>query len=51
MPTTLAELGAKPEDFPAMIAHRSEKPNGFPIGNFAKIDPNDMMSILHIAAW
>ena len=32
-----------------MTAHRAEKPNGFPFGNFVKINPEDMTSILHLA--
>ena len=49
MPGTLSEIGAKAEDIPAMTAHRSEKPNGFPFGNFVKISPEDMTAILHLA--
>ena len=48
MPTTLAEVGAKEEDIPAMVAHRAEKPNGFPYGGFVKIGPDEMTSILHL---
>ena len=48
MPTTLAEVGGKAEDIPAMIAHRAEKPNGFPCGNFVKISPEGMQAILHL---
>lgn len=50
MPVTLAEIGAKEEDIPAMVAHRAEKPNGFPFGGFVKIQPADMEAILHLAA-
>lgn len=50
MPTTLAELGAKPEDIPALIAHRARKPNGFPFGGFVKLQPADMEAILTLAA-
>lgn len=50
MPTTLAEIGAKAEDIPAMAAHRAEKPNGFPFGNFVKIGPEEMQAILRLAA-
>ena len=42
MPTTLEEIGAKAEDIPAMVAHRAEKPAGFPFGGFVKIQPADM---------
>jgi hypothetical protein len=48
MPTTLTEIGAKAEDFPAMAAHRAEKPNGFPFGNFVKIGPEEMQAILRL---
>lgn len=48
MPTTFAEVGGKEEDIPAMIAHRAEKPNGFPFGGFVKIGPADMQAILHL---
>lgn len=50
MPTTFAEIGAKAEDIPAMTAHRAEKPNGFPFGNFVKIGPDEMQAILRLAA-
>ena len=49
MPTTLAEIGARDEDIPAMAAHRAEKPNGFPFGGFVKIGPDEMQAILHLA--
>lgn len=49
MPVTLKELGAKAEDIPAMIAHRAEKPEGFPFGSFVKIGPEEMASVLHLA--
>ena len=29
-----------------MVAHRGEKPNGFPFGGFVKIYPADMEAIL-----
>ena len=48
MPTTLAEIGAKEEDIPAMVAHRAEKPNGFPFGGFVKIGPDQMTDILNL---
>ncbi|MDO4314421.1 MAG: iron-containing alcohol dehydrogenase, partial [Oscillospiraceae bacterium] len=50
MPTTLAEIGAKTEDIPAMAAHRAEKPGGFPFGGFVKIGPEEMQAILRLAA-
>lgn len=50
MPITFDELGAHSEDIPRMVAHRAEKPNGFPFGNFVKIHPQDMEAILHLAA-
>lgn len=50
MPTSFAELGASPEDIPAMVAHRAEKPNGFPFGGFEKIGPDEMTAILRLAA-
>ena len=47
MPTTLKEIeGAKAEDIPKMVAHRKEKPNGFPFGGFVKIGPEEMAEIL-----
>lgn len=46
MPAALEELGGKAEDIPAMVAHRSEKPNGFPFGGFVKIHEADMEAIL-----
>ena len=49
LPTTLGEIGAKAEDIPAMVAHRSERPNGFPFGNFVKINAEDMAAIYHLA--
>ena len=43
MPITFCqELGAEASDIPAMVAHRAEKPNGFPFGGFVKIRPADM---------
>lgn len=50
MPTTFTELGARAEDIPAMVAHRAEKPNGFPFGGFVKIGPDEMSAILQLAA-
>ena len=49
MPATLTEIGADPGDIPAMVAHRAEKPNGFPFGGFVKIGPTEMEAILHLA--
>ena len=46
MPAALEELGGKAEDIPAMVAHRAEKPNGFPFGGFVKIHKADMEAIL-----
>jgi hypothetical protein len=48
MPTTLAEIGAKEADIPAMVAHRGEKPGGFPFGGFVKIGPAEMEAILRL---
>ena len=50
MPITFEELGAKAEDIPKMVAHRAEKPNAFPFGNFVKIGPQEMADILYMAA-
>ena len=49
MPVTLAEVGTKAEDIPALVAHRGEKPGGFPFGGFVKIGPDEMAAILHLA--
>lgn len=49
MPATLSEVGAKAEDIPAMIAHRAEKPAGFPFGSFVTIGPEEMTAILRLA--
>ena len=40
MPATLSEVGGNEKDIPAIIAHRREKPNGFPFGGFVKIGPD-----------
>ena len=49
MPVSLQEVeGAKAEDIPAMVAHRSEKPNGFPFGGFMKIGPAEMEAVLRL---
>ncbi len=50
MPTTLSEVGGNPADIPAMVAHRSEKPGGFPFGNFVPVTPADMEAILRLTA-
>lgn len=50
MPTTLQEVGGKVADIPAMVAHRAEKPNGFPFGGFMKIGPESMETILRQTA-
>ena len=50
MPITFDELGAKAKDIPDMVAHRAEKPGGFPFGGFVKIQPADMEAILRLAA-
>ena len=50
MPTTFAEIGAKSEDIPAMVAHRGEKPGGFPFGGFVEIGPKEMEAVLRLAA-
>ena len=50
MPITFEELGAKAKDIPDMVAHRAEKPGGFPFGGFVKIQPADMEAILRLAA-
>ena len=48
MPVTFAEISAKAEDIPDMVAHRAQKPNGFPFGNFVKIQPDDMAEICRL---
>ena len=50
LPTSFAEINAKAEDIPAMVAHRAERPNGFPFGNFVKIGPDEMTAVMQIAA-
>ena len=50
MPTSFGEIGAKAEDIPAMVAHRAEKPGGFPFGGFVKIGPEEMTAVLKLAA-
>ena len=47
MPVTLAQLGAKAEDIPALLEHRRIK--GFPFGGYVKIGPEEMASILRLA--
>ena len=49
MPITFSQIGARVEDIPAMVAHRAEKPGGFPFGGFVSIGPKEMEEILHIA--
>ncbi len=48
MPITFAKIGACKDDIPAMVAHRSKKPNGFPFGNFVRIGPTEMEEILRL---
>ena len=50
MPITFDELGAKAKDIPDMVAHRAEKPGGFPFGGFVKIQEADMEAILRRCA-
>ncbi|MCI2057213.1 MAG: iron-containing alcohol dehydrogenase [Oscillibacter sp.] len=50
MPITFEEIGAHAEDIDRMVAHRAEKPSGFPFGNFVKIYEADMAEILRLAA-
>lgn len=50
MPLTLEELGAREEDIPAMVAHRGEKPGGFPFGGFVPIGRQEMEDILRLSA-
>lgn len=50
MPATLEEVGGRAEDISAMVAHRFEKPNGFPFGGFVKIQEADMEAILRRCA-
>jgi len=47
LPLTYEAVGGKVEDIPAMVAHRAEKPNGFPFGGFVKIRPEEMEELLH----
>jgi len=48
LPVKLADVGATAEDIPAMVAHRAERPNGFPFGGFVKIGPEEMAEILQL---
>lgn len=50
MPTSFAQIGARAEDIPDMVAHRAEKPNGFPFGGFVKFMPEDMEAVYQLAA-
>ena len=50
MPTTFAEIGAKAEDIPALVAHRAKKPSAFPFGGLTPIHQEDMAAILRLAA-
>ena len=50
LPATLAELGGREADIPAMVEHRKQKPNGFPFGNFVKIGPEEMEAVLRLCA-
>lgn len=50
LPISFAEIGARAEDIPAMVAHRGQKPNGFPFGGFVPIHPEEMTAILQLAA-
>lgn len=50
MPIWFGDIeGAKVEDIPAMVAHRKEKPGGFPFGGFVKIGPEEMEAILRLS--
>lgn len=49
MPVTLAQLGADPADIPELIAHRSQRPNGFPFGKYVSIGSDGMEAILRLA--
>ena len=49
MPVTLAQLGADPADIPELIAHRSQRPSGFPFGKFVSIGSDGMEAILRLA--
>lgn len=47
MPEKLKDLDETLEKkIPAMVAHRAEKPQGFPFGAFVKIGPDEMEQIL-----
>ena len=48
LPVTFDELGAKESDIPAIVRHRSEKPNAFPFGGFVPIGAEEMESILRL---
>lgn len=49
LPTTLGELGVKEEDIPAIVEHRKGKVDAFPIGQFVKINAEEMDAILRLA--
>ncbi|MBE6996389.1 MAG: iron-containing alcohol dehydrogenase, partial [Ruminococcaceae bacterium] len=46
LPLTFEAVGGRVEDIPAMVAHRAEKPKGFPFGGFVKIGPEEMEELL-----
>lgn len=50
LPERLQDVGGRLEDIPAMIAHRKEKPNGFPFGGFMKFGPEEMEAVLRLSA-
>ena len=50
LPLTYEAVGGRVEDIPAMVAHRAEKPKGFPFGGFVKIGPEEMEELLHLIA-
>ncbi len=53
MPSTLRELGMDEGRFDTeveqMVAHRAQKPGGFPFGRFVPIGPDEMRAILALA--
>ena len=46
LPSTLAELGGKPEDISILVTNRAYSSGGFPFGNFVKIGSSEMVEIL-----